>query len=324
MQNRLKPMGIRDILDTTFTIMRERFWTFKLMIIKAFLPSTLVFTGMLLISLAYLLIVSSIIKIPIIDPEFWRSFFQKTLISSIIMVVFQFLLLLGFIVALNFGGIYFTFGSIKLYKTALHNEACPSKEVFVGIKGKRLKIFLIHFLIGIIFYILSIPGVIATMVVMFINPTLGQVVSYLNRILVFVLELFVCLAPIIAVIEDLEIAKTITRAFQLPAKHRWRMLGTLILVYLLALVIMGVFTGLLAIPIMMAVALKNIVAFLLAGVLSLVIIFFFMVFMSFGYGPLVAMYYDLIIRKEGYDLQLQITAGEPAPDSTIAGWSQSS
>ena len=106
--------------------------------------------------------------------------------------------------------------------------------------------------------------------------------------------------------EKTDVLGSMSRGLKLMNNHRWRIFWLLLLVYLLGYLIGFIVLGILAVPIVLAMMFKNIITYILVGILCLVGLFILIFLGSYFFGPLTAIYYDLIIRKEGYDIQIQL------------------
>jgi hypothetical protein len=314
MKNHLKPMGIRDVLDSTFTILRENFWSFPMVFIKSFFPAFLVLLAGLVAGVGYLLTLSYRTRIPIGNSMFWSELGHSSITVIILGIILVILVIIAFIIAICVGGIYFTYGNFLIFKNGLHDQKTSSKEVFKEIKGNRGRIFLVQFIVGLLLYVVSIPGFIGSLIASIHGWFVGNIIiSYANSFLQILVGFFFCLALPVVVFEKMDVLGSIGRGLKLMSGHRWRIFWTLLLVYLLAGLIYGVVLVILVIPIVFAILLKNIIAYIIVGIFGLGGLFVLIFLGSYFFGPLTAIYYDLIIRKEGYDIQLQLTeVGEKA------------
>jgi hypothetical protein len=164
----------------------------------------------------------------------------------------------------------------------------------------------VQFIIGILLFVIALPGAIISIIVKLQAPIMGTIISFSNDFLRIIISFFFCMALPVTVFEDFDVMKSISRGFKLMAKHRWRIFGTLLLVYLLGYALGIIILGLIAIPIVGAVFLKNIAAYIAAGIFCIGGLFILIQLCAYFFGPLTAIYYDLIIRKEGYDISMQL------------------
>jgi len=303
-------MGLREILDQTFVIMRNNFWTFQGIMFKSFLPSGGIFLLGLCSIIIFLITTQGNLRIPITNQLYWSELLRSSLLSSVLLIVFLVILGIAFIVTMIIGGIYFTYSSIKIYQYGLHDKKCTLKEAFDGIKDYRLRIFLSQLILGLSALVFTIPITsIATIINLTYSQILGQTISYvLNNLFTLVFSFFFFLVPAVIVLSNYDLAKALKRSFSLPSKHRLRIFGIFLAIFLLEL---GLNLALFIPPflaIFFAIALKNIYGYLLAILLVAFGILLLNAICTFTYGPMVALYYDLQIRKEGYDLQLELAA----------------
>jgi MFS family permease len=305
MKTRLQPMGARDILDNTFSILRERFWTFQGVILLSFLPSLL----FLLIGAIYITIVLLTFPPGFFSgffpgrPDFWSEIFGRFGTSGLIFLVS---LLIIWIISLIAGGIFNTHGNIRIFQLGLHQESCTVKEAFRGLKAKWLWYFLFGILAFVISLVVSIPGYYLAISLRSSGSVLLQnTADLMVSILQIAAGFFICLTPVVIAVEETDAVKALIRGFSLLKNYRLKVLGVLILVYLLGYALLIIMFGISVIPITLVVRLPNPVTFTVAAILLLGACLICNVMISYFFGPLTAIYYDLIIRKEGYDLQLE-------------------
>jgi hypothetical protein len=310
MKTRLQPMGARDILDNTFSILRERFWTFQGVIFLSFLPSLL----LLLIGAIYITIV--LFTFP---PGFFLGFFpgrsdfwsELSGRFGVPGLIFLASLLFCWIISLIVGAIFNTHGNIRVFQLGLHQESCTVKEAFRGLKAKWLWYFLFWILAFAITLAVSIPGYSLAMA---LDSSGSALLHNIADLLVSILQIaagfLICLTPVVIAVEETDAVKALIRGFSLLKNYRFKVLGVLILVYLLGYVLLIIMFGISIIPITLATRLPNPVTLTVSVILLLGACLIFNVMISYFFGPLTAIYYDLIIRKEGYDLQLE-AGGNP-------------
>lgn len=316
MKSFLKPMGVRDTLDCTFSILRERFWTFQGVIFYSFLPA-LVFFLIALVFVAVIVINTFFSTMPLnwTDSRFWSEVGQNIGIPGVILLVFLGIL---WFLSTMVGGFFFMHGSINVFIHGMHGWKITWRESFKGLKKKWLWYFVYFILSYIASMIISLPNMVFSFVAIFAKSIVIQIVSQIvTTILQIILRFLICLTPIVIAAEDIDAIKAFVRAFNLPAGYRWRMLGKLILVYLMVYALILVMFGIIAIPIVIAVTIPHLITLIIAVLIGLCSLLIISVFMPFLYGPLVAIYYDLIIRKEGYDLALQLNQNPNNPDTNL-------
>lgn len=318
MRQLLKPMDLRDILDNSFSILRERFWTFQGVIFYSFLPA---FVCILLALIIILAVSLTIIPASNID---WNNFnfelYFTQLSQKLGFVGFLALILLGFLFMVTsfVGSILYVHGSIRLFQAGFLGEQCTAKEAFKGVLSKLRGVwiflyFIFAFLLQMVvsFSTISINFFFTFLIAMIVNPALAiliQIIYYvLNFGLNFAVNSFFFLIPIIIIIEDANIIKAITRSFSLPAKHRWRVIGAFIFSNLIIFAISMILLFLIITIGLLGYALLNTYNNLLIYVIGIIFVFILLflclsIIAPFNFGPLTAIYYDLVIRKEGFDL----------------------
>ena len=308
MKARLKPMGIREILDNSFTILRERFWTFQAVNFLSFLPAFMIMC--LMGAVFFMIIYRFNLKAGphfLFSEKYWQQLYDKAGVELMSGLALLGLLFFLFLAAVIIGAYYFAYANTKLFKCGLHGEECTIKEAFQGLKGKKRRFFalqVILFLIGFIISFLSEHPLLSI-------RTLGVILYYF---MIYVEFLF-CLTPVVLCLENKNLFDSLSRAFTLLSRHRWRVFILLFVVYFLAYALLLIILGLLAIPIVVAAIIKDIVSIIAVGIFSLGALLVLNIFLSYFFGPLTAIYYDLLIRKEGYDLKLQLA--ENQEESTI-------
>ncbi len=311
MKNHLKPMGTRDILDSTFTILRENFWSFPVVFVKSFLPAVLILLSGVMAAVAYFMVLSYRTHIPIGNSMFWSELGHSSVMVIVLGIILMLLVLIAFIVSICIGGIYYTYGNFLIFRNGLHDQKTSVKEVFQGIKGNRGRIFLVQFILGLLLYIFALPGFIVSLIASIHGWVVGNIIiSYANSFLQILVGFFFCMALPVVVFEKIDALGSIGRGLKLMAGHRLRILLSLFVVYLLGYLMGGIALGILIIPIVLAMVLKNMIAYIIVGLFSLCGLFVLTFLGAYFFGPLTSIYYDLLIRKEGYDIQLQLTEDE--------------
>jgi hypothetical protein len=144
---------------------------------------------------------------------------------------------------------------------------------------------------------------------------------------VFVWALFALIAPAI-VVEDLGVWGSITRSARLVRSSFWRVLGTLLLLFIIGFVLQMVINSAISLP-LMAVGLVEFAAtettettplsMLIQGVAVLVEALIGALVVPFTLGTTVLLYFDIRIRKEGFDIEMlaRSMGGPPAPDFVL-------
>lgn len=309
MKNRLQPMGPGAILDNTFFILRDRFWKFQGVIFLSYLPAIVIGLLILIPLIPALISTGNIFALPEMGEEALSELASSVGILGVYIGILSFALLVAMII----GTIHMTGGAIKLFATGLQGEECGVREALAVVKGKRwrfigvgLSLFLLGFAIQLLLLFISDN-----------IPDTGQIwVTLLSNVIVVTLGFLFSLTNVVLFLEDKKVFATLRRAFTLMARHRWRVAGTYLLVGLMAYAIMVVIYLLAIVPVVIFVALgvhfKLVAFYVIAGVLGLASILLFNIFIVYMHGPLTCIYYDLLIRKEGYDLSRRMAGQTPA------------
>ncbi|MGE5557750.1 MAG: hypothetical protein ACM3WV_03975 [Bacillota bacterium] len=299
MNNLLKPMGIREILDNTFSIMRERFWIFQAVLSIAFLPSFLFFSAGLALFVIQAVKISGGIPFNPAESRFWQEI--TNLHPGIIgeMAISLLVILLLTIVSLPIGALFATYASIKVFQSGFLGKKC---EVFGAFKGVSRKIW--RFIgSSILISLMCMPITVLALSIMATSDILGRMISSVT----YMVQFFFLLTPVVITLEDNSATDSLIRAFHLLEKHRWRILGVQVVTYLFVYwFFITIIVGLLAVPITVAILYKHVVLIVIAVLSGLVSFLAGAMALPLLYGTFTAIYYDLRVRKEGYDLMLQI------------------
>lgn len=300
MRNRLYPMGPGAILDNTFFILRDRFWKFQGVIFLSYLPAIIIGLLIFILFLPTLMSAMNIFAAPELGEEAITWFLSS-------MGIYFGVLFLALIVAFIIGSIYMAGGVVKLFSTGLQGEECGVRQALSIVKGRRWRF------IGV-FFSLMLLGVVVQLLLGFVFNNILPIgdgwSGLLSNLVGTVLTFLFSLSMVVLFLEDKKVFGTLRRAFTLMAGHRWRLAGTYLLVILLAYVIMLVLYLLAVFPVALFIILgtryEMIAFYIIGGVLGLASILLFNIFFVYQYGPLTCIYYDLLIRKEGYDLSRRL------------------
>ncbi|NLW10347.1 MAG: hypothetical protein GX036_10915 [Firmicutes bacterium] len=307
MKNRLYPMGPGAILDNTFFILRDRFWKFQGVIFLSYLPVIIISLLLFILFVPTLMNATDIFTGLELGEEAISSFF--TSMGGYFVVLF-----LSLMVAFIIGSIYMTGGVIKLFATGLEGEECGVRQALAVVKGKRWRF------IGVFFSLLLLGSAVQILLGLIFNELLdtgAELYSLVSNLVGMALMFLFSLSPVVLFLEDKKTFATLRRAFTLMAGHRWRLAGTYLLVILLAYIIILILYALAILPAVLFIVLGtryDLIAFyIIGGLLSIAAILLFNVlFLVYQHGPLTCIYYDLLIRKEGYDLSRRMTGQTPA------------
>jgi hypothetical protein len=322
----LKPMSLSELLDRTFSIYRNHFWLFCGMMA---IPQILI-TLLNLIHVIFFPVRSLLLAQPNPqDPFAVFSAMRSTLGAGLLILV----------VAI----ICFAFASGAV--TVAVSEIClgrrPSiKESYAFISQRLmglLGLILLLLLIGIAFIFIGVfAGAILAGLAGAGIGMVGSLSAGLKILLsvLIVLVIFVCILggallgmwffvrfavsiPVF-VLERAGVVDSLPRSGSLTAGHRWRILGAIVVMYLITYVVQVVFAapfvaviminaakGLIPVWAQIGSALAGAIGGTLAGPLMMI--------------TLTLIYYDVRIRKEAFDLEAMIgalgpsAAGSPAP-----------
>jgi hypothetical protein len=291
----LRPLGIGDVIDRVFGIYRAR-------AIGLFVLGLILFVALVLawIVLTFVFAFSS-------RSTFLRLSQQSTNDPVAILANPAFLelvgglfvfFIVGWLITLLIGAV-FTGAVIDAAAAAHLGHDRPLAESFaVGFRSS-LRIFF--------------AGVVATIAVALIGVVFNVASSLVdNGIVLFVLfclysfvQIYVqaswFVSPVVATIERQGPIASLRRSWQLSTGFRWRIVGLVVLIIVLFMVLL--FLMLFVIGIIAA-------ANQTAGAIAIFIALFAAVplWMPLFFGTMTVLYYDLRVRKEGFDLQLATEA----------------
>jgi hypothetical protein len=291
----LRPLGIGDVLDRVFAIYRAR-------AIGLFVLGLILFVA---IVIAW--IVLGIVFALVGQATFQRLSQQQTNDPAALLTNPAFLdlmggilvyFLIGWLVTLLVGAVFT--GAVIDAAAAAHlgQERSLSQSFVVGFQSS-LRIFF--------------AGVLVTIVVGLIGALFNVVSLNVNNglvlFLIFCVYLFVqvyvqasfFVAPVVATIERHGPISSLRRSWQLSTGFRWRIVGLVLLLFVLAAVLFVLVIFLVG----LAVAANRTL-----GAIGVFIATFAAVpiWMPLFFGTMTVLYYDLRVRKEGLDLQLAAEA----------------
>jgi hypothetical protein len=291
----LRPLGIGDVLDRVFAIYRAR-------AIGLFVLGLILFVA---IVIAW--IVLGIVFALVGQATFQRLSQQQTNDPAALLTNPAFLdlmggilvyFLIGWLVTLLVGAVFT--GAVIDAAAAAHlgQERSLSQSFVVGFQSS-LRIFF--------------AGVLVTIVVGLIGALFNVVSLNVNNglvlFLIFCVYLFVqvyvqasfFVAPVVATIERHGPVSSLRRSWQLSTGFRWRIVGLVLLLFVLAAVLFVLVIFLVG----LAVAANRTL-----GAIGVFIATFAAVpiWMPLFFGTMTVLYYDLRVRKEGLDLQLAAEA----------------
>ncbi|HEY8345138.1 MAG TPA: hypothetical protein VIL66_08125 [Bacillota bacterium] len=294
MSKAMKAMGIGDILDNTFSILRECFWGFQGVnflslypVVIVLLPGAFFFTDALT-NMGSIVMDRSFTGLSNSTGWGWIIYF------------------IAFVIIVIRASINFTYGNINLFKTGLHGEFISATKAYKDVKGKRMRF------VGasVITFLITLVWQLAMGALMGDSPHF--VLTLLYYVGTFLISFFFCLLPVVLSMENRGVFASLKRAVTLLSGNRLRIMFTLFLVYLLVYILVFILIGLIIAPIILATRVSAGLGSVVGILLGIVFILAMSIFSSFAYGPLTAIYYDLLIRKEGYDIKQRL--GSAASD----------
>lgn len=291
----LRPLGIGDVIDRVFGIYRAR-------AIGMFVLGMILFIG----------VVVAWIVLTIAFAFTGRSTFARlstpagadpaTLLASpafaeLVGGLFVFFIV-GWLITLLIGAI-FTGAVIDAAASAhLGQERSISQSFVVGFQSS-LRIFLAGLIASIAVGLIGV--VYSTISAFFDNNLLLFALSLVYFFVLFYVQASWFVSPVVATIERHGPISSLRRSWQLSAGFRWRIVGLFILLMVLFVVLLFLTVVLVG---LVAAANQG------AGAIALFIALFAAVplWMPLFFGTMTVLYYDLRVRKEGFDLQLAAEA----------------
>jgi hypothetical protein len=290
----LRPLGIGDVIDRVFGIYRAR-------AIALFILGLILFVALVLawIVLSFIFAFSSQstfqrLSGPTNDPA---AILANPAFLELVGGLFLYFIV-GWLITLPVGAVFT--GAVIDAAAAAHlgHDRSLAQSFGVGFRSS-LRIFF--------------AGVLATIAVTLIAVVFNVASSLVdNGIVLFVLfclysfvQIYVqaswFVSPVVATIERQGPIASLRRSWQLSTGFRWRIVGLVVLIIVLFMVLL--FLMLFVIGVIVA-------ANQTAGAIAIFIALFAAVplWMPLFFGTMTVLYYDLRVRKEGFDLQLATEA----------------
>jgi len=299
----LRPMDFGDILDGTIRVYRERPWLFVVI---------------LAIWIAVPIYISQVAQRPWMELN-WEALraysqgasseaqaiyqsreFYATNIALLVSSLLQF-----FLLPLAIGG------TVHAVSETIIGHAVDLKRSMRVVKTRILRIVLAYLLYGLILLLLFLPFLVFMVVLIYASPrtafTVLAPLSLTFPIFLFLMIYFYvkCLfIPHSVILEDIGPLSALKRSFSLTRGHWWRTMGTVFLIgiivsvigYLLGLAVKLVEFGFIE----WLHANKSVTIAITAGLSA----FLTLLIAPITWIATTLMYYDLRIRKEGFDLLL--------------------
>jgi hypothetical protein len=314
----LKPMSLSELLDRTFTIYRNNFWLFcGLMAV----PELAVATSQMI---SFLLFPVHIV--PVTPANAQNPFAALTAMKSSLGAGFVVLLFSAICMAFAFGAVTLAVSEICLGRRATVRESF--RMVRKRVPG-LLGLILLLMLIAILFVFTG--ALVGTL----LGALLGSGLTLVGgagaaRVMISVVVVVLILASIfggallalwmlmrfavsipVFLLEQLGVTESMGRSGALTRGHRWRILGAVIVMYVIVYAVQAMFSapfvvltmidavkGVLPTWLQMGSAVAAAVGGTLAGPLMMI--------------TLALIYYDVRIRKEAFDLEAMMARLEPA------------
>jgi hypothetical protein len=291
----LRPLGIGDVLDRVFAIYRAR--AVGLFVLGLILFVALV-VAWIVLSVAFAFAgratFTRLSQQPTNDPV---ALLANPAFLDLMGALFLYFIV-GWVITLLVGAVFT--GAVIDAAAAAHlgHERSLSQSFVVGF-GSSLRIFFAGVLVTIA----------VTLIAVVFNVASALVNNGIVLFLIFCVYLFVqtyvqaswFVSPVIATIEHHGPISSLRRSWQLSTGFRWRIVGLVLLLVVLFLVLFVLVVFLVG-----AVTALN----QTAGAIAVFIAAFAAIplWMPLFFGTMTVLYYDLRVRKEGFDLQLAAEA----------------
>ena len=291
----LRPLGIGDVLDRVFAIYRAR--AIGLFVLGLILFVALVIAWIVLGVVFAFAGRSTFVRLsqqPTNDPV---ALLANPVFVELMGGLFIFFIV-GWLISLLVGAVFT--GAVIDAAAAAHlgQERSLSQSFVVGFQSS-LRIFFAGVLVTIA---LALIGVVFNVASAFVS---NGIVLFLIFCVYFFVQVYVqaswFVSPVIATIERHGPVSSLRRSWQLSSGFRWRIVGLVLLLVVLFLVLFVLVVFLIT---LIAAANQS------AGAVAIFIAAFAAVplWMPLFFGTMTVLYYDLRVRKEGFDLQLAAEA----------------
>ena len=291
----LRPLGIGDVLDRVFAIYRAR--AIGLFVLGLILFVALVIAWIVLGVVFAFAGRSTFVRVsqqPTNDPV---ALLANPAFLELMGGLFIFFIV-GWLISLLVGAVFT--GAVIDAAAAAHlgQERSLSQSFVVGFQSS-LRIFFAGVLVTIA---LALIGVVFNVASAFVS---NGIVLFLIFCVYFFVQVYVqaswFVSPVIATIERHGPVSSLRRSWQLSSGFRWRIVGLVLLLVVLFLVLFVLVVFLIT---LIAAANQS------AGAVAIFIGAFAAVplWMPLFFGTMTVLYYDLRVRKEGFDLQLAAEA----------------
>jgi MFS family permease len=307
----LKPMSLSELLDRTFTLYRNRFWLFCGLML---MPQIAIMICSLIVVVGFPIRIVPVTADPTNQFAFLQSI-QARIAPTILLLFAQ--ILFG---AIALGAVTITVSELYLGRAVSIRDAYRAIRGRVsGLLGLVILLFLINvvFLFAVILAAVLVGGI-AAAVLNSISPFLTVAFILLLVLAALVLVGWVVMRFAVSIpvflLEKQGAVDSMTRSGVLTRGHRWRIFGAVVVMYIVVSVVQFLFVmpfsiltfvyaakGLLPMWIQVGQAVAGAIAGTVAGPLFMI--------------TLALIYYDVRIRKEGFDLESMMNALKPSTET---------
>jgi hypothetical protein len=306
----LKPMSLSELLDRTFTLYRNRFWLFCGLMV---MPQIAIMVCSLIVVVGFPMHI-----VPIAassqDPFAALRSMQARIVPGFLLIFAQL-----FFQAFALGAVTMAVSEVYLGRVA------SIRASYQMIRGKifgLIGLIILLFLIAIVFFFgvfiaVALVGGLISVAFSAISPILGVIVILLIVLAGFVLAAWLMMRYAVSIpvflLENEGVVDSMTRSSSLTHGHRWRILGASVVMYIVVFVIQALFVmpftiltfisvakGVLPLWIQIGQSVTGALAGIVAGPLFMIVI--------------ALIYYDVRIRKEGFDLESMMNALKSSTD----------
>lgn len=301
---RLRPMSVTDVLDTTFSLYRNNFALFAGVVAVLAIPETL-------INMVITAATSSTLTYNF-NGSFDARVFARDVGAPVAaggvegVVAWIFGTLISGALALTIARRY-----LRRPITIPEAYSSPGAATYLKLFGATV----VGFLAALIMLgLLAVLVTLATIGLVAVAPWLGIVFVVLAVIAIFAVLVFVALhfilVPQIIVLERSGVIRAYTRSWRLIQGVWWRTFGLIMLLYLMVGFVQGALGGAAA---GVLSAIHPVLGTAISGVVGLVI-------QPVYLGALTLLYFDLRIRKEGFDLEYAAQSARAAAQAERAAF----
>jgi|CZCB01.1.fsa_nt_gi hypothetical protein len=306
MQTHLRPMGIGEIFDRCFYILRTNFGTLVKLHGIAFLP-VYILLALALVGAVIFQKANPFFFQKIANPESLSPGLALLVIGLFLLFIF-FALLVMAVIYVNIYGIY------RIFDAGVRGEKITWRQALKGWPLGALFLFIAGIILAIAGGTVGFAAGIPIMALKMVNNVLGELVQFAFNMIISV---FTVLAMPIVVLERKDPVTPVWRSICLTVKNFWRALGVILLSTLLYMCLYVLITVLFLLPFFWIMGMSGVTfdnpeallnMLLTPGMLAfglglfVTILLLSFILFHFNLGIQVIMLYDFKIRSEGYDL----------------------